>query len=304
MLFERKYPMEPLMDCRLDLGEQSRWEIISVSAEAKKHLLYLQEAGLFYAGPGYYTTREGMDSFLIKISLSGHGILEYEGRNYQLHPGDFFWIDCSRHQDYRTAPDSDHWNVLWVHLYGVGASDYYAMFSQLNGGCPVGHLPEGSNIPQLTELLLQLYRDNPGELNVDIRGANLLAQLQSGLLETVMLAQPMPVLLPVISAIRAYLTEHYQQQITLDDLSKQFNMSKFHLQRSFCRATGRSPSEYQKKIRIAKAKELLQTTNLSVGLIANSVGFESVSYFIAAFKAQEGVTPLKYRAAWTLNLPL
>lgn len=296
--------MEPLMDYRLDLDEQSRWEIISVSAEAKQHLLYAQEAGLFYAGPGYYTTREGMDSFLIKVSLSGHGILEYESQSYRLNPGDFFWIDCSRHQDYRTAPDSDHWHVLWVHLYGVGAANYYAMFLQLNGGSPVGHLPEESNIPQLMELLLQLYRDNTGELSVDIRGAGLLSQLQSGLLESVMLTQPAPILLPAISAMRAYLAEHYQQQITLDDLSKEFNMSKFHLQRSFCRATGQSPSQYQKKIRITKAKELLQTTNLSIGLIANSVGFESVSYFISAFKAQEGVTPLKYRSAWAHNLPL
>lgn len=296
--------MEQLLDYRLDIGEQSRWEIISASAAAKQHLLYLQEVGDFYAGPGYYTIREGLPSYLIKFSLSGSGILEYGSRQYQLNPGDFFWIDCMQHQDYRTAPDCDHWHILWVHLYGVNAADYYELFSQLNGGSPVGHLPEGSGILQFVELLLQLYKDNPGELSVDVRCANLLSQLLTGLLESVTAIRTEFTLPPVISAVCTYLAEHYQQRITLDDLSRRFNVSKFHLQRSFCRIIGRSPSQYQQKIRITKAKEFLQTTNLSVGLIANSVGFESTSYFIAAFKAQEGITPLKYRTAWAHNLPL
>lgn len=294
--------MEQLLDYRLDIAENSQWEIVAASSAAKQHLLYLQEAGLFYAGPAYYTTREGLDSFIVKLCLSGSGILTYGGQQYTLNPGDFFWIDCKQFQDYRTAPDAGHWHVLWMHFYGIHASDYYTLFTQLNGGSPVGHLPEGSQVSQLMERLLQLYKDNPGELGLDIRCANLLNQLLSGLLEAVADIQPEPLLPPVIDAVRAYLTENYQQQITLDDLAQRFNVSKFHLQRSFCRITGRSPNQFQQKIRLMKAKELLQTTNLSVGLIANSVGFESTSYFISAFKAQEGVTPLKYRNTWAHNL--
>lgn len=293
--------MEQLLDYRLDMEEHSQWEIISASASAKQHLMYLQEAGLFYSGPGYYTTRSGLDSFLIKLTLSGKGSLSYNGQEYTLLPGDFFWIDCRNPQDYRTAPDNGHWHVLWVHFWGANAENYYTLFQQMNQGSPVGKLPENSATTQLLDTLLHLYENHSGELNVDIRCANLLTQLLSGLLEAVSATPVALSLPPAISAVRNYLQSHYSQPVTLETLSQQFNISKFHLQRSFRRYTGLSPSEYQQKIRLTKAKELLRTTTFSINLIADSVGFESASAFISAFKKQEGTTPLKYRAGWSNN---
>ena len=294
--------MELTLDYRLDMGAQSQWEIISVSTLAKQHLMYLQESGLFYSGPGYYTTRRGLDSFLIKLTLSGQGMLNYGGQTYSVAPGDFFWIDCREQQDYRTAPDSDHWHVLWLHMWGANTEGYYTLFRQLNQGSPVGHLPETSNLRQIMDMLLQLYSNYSGDLSVDIRSANLLTQLLSGLIETVSATPVAPTLPPAVFDIRTYLQTHYRPSVTLETLSQQFNISKFHLQRSFRRYIGLSPSAYQQKIRLTKAKELLRTTNLSINLVADSVGFESTSAFISAFKKQEGVTPLKYRSGWSSSI--
>jgi len=257
--------------------------------------------GLFYSGPGYYTTRSGLDSFLIKITLSGQGKLTYNEKVYTLEPGDFFWIDCRNPQDYRTSPDTDHWHVLWVHFFGANAQNYYTLFQSLNQASPVGHLPEDSPLRHIPESLLQLCRNHSGELRVEIRCANLLTQLLSGLLEAVSSAPVALTLPPTILAVQEYLQENYRKTVTLDALSQQFNISKFHLQRSFRRYTGLSPSEYQQQLRLTKSKELLRSTNFSINLIADSVGFESASAFISAFKKQEGITPLKYRAGWSNN---
>ena len=293
--------MEQILDYRIDMGEHSQWEIVSASPPAKQHLLYLQEVGLFYSGPGYYTTRSGLDSFLIKITLSGQGKLTYNEKVYTLEPGDFFWIDCRNPQDYRTSPDTDHWHVLWVHFFGANAQNYYTLFQSLNQASPVGHLPEDSPLRHIPESLLQLCRNHSGDLRVEIRCANLLTQLLSGLLEAVSSAPVALTLPPTILAVQEYLQENYRKAVTLDALSQQFNISKFHLQRSFRRYTGLSPSEYQQQLRLTKSKELLRSTNFPINLIADSVGFESASAFISAFKKQEGITPLKYRAGWSNN---
>lgn len=54
----------------------------------------MQELGNFYCGPGYYTTRENLPSYLIKLCLSGEGVLEYGDDIYRVQPGHIFWIDC------------------------------------------------------------------------------------------------------------------------------------------------------------------------------------------------------------------
>lgn len=291
--------MAQSLDYRIDMGKDSQWEIITADTAAKQSLLYLQEAGLFYSGKEYYTTREGLDSYLLKVTLGGKGTLEYEGKTYTMGAGDFFWIDCRKPQWYRTA--SDHWNVLWIQFYGVSAAQYYEMFRSLNKDAVVGHLPSDSNVQALLERLLKLYREYTADLTVDIRSAGLISRVLSGCLEAMVSSQTQPELPPVITNIRAYLLEKYDQPITLDALAREFSISKFHLQRLFSKFVGMSPAQFQQKIRMVKAKELLRTTTLPVSMVAEKVGIESTSYFISAFSKQEGITPLKYRAAWSNN---
>ncbi len=291
--------MAQILDYRIDMGKDSQWEIITADPAAKQNLLYLQEAGLFYSGKEYYTTREGLDSYLLKLTLGGKGTLEYEGKSYTMGAGDFFWIDCRKPQWYRTA--SDHWNVIWIQFYGANAAQYYEMFQSLNKGSVVGHLPSDSNVQALLERLLKLYREYTADLTVDIRSAGLISRVLSGCLEAVVSGQNQPDLPPVITNIRAYLLEKYDQPVTLDTLAREFSVSKFHLQRQFSKFVGMSPAEFQQKIRMVKAKEFLRTTTWPVSMIAEKVGIESTSYFISAFRKQEGTTPLKYRAAWSNN---
>ena len=125
--------MDVKLRYELDLAPESRWNILSSTAAAKNALLYAQEAGDFYAGKDYYTTRQGAESYLIKLTISGCGELRYGGRCYPVPPGHFFWIDCREEQSYRTAPDADGWHVVWVHFYGANAKFYYESFLRNNG---------------------------------------------------------------------------------------------------------------------------------------------------------------------------
>lgn len=290
--------MGHILDYRIDMEPRSQWEIVSVNEAAKENLLYLQEAGLFYSGPAYYTTRKGLESYLIKLTLSGCGSLEYEGQTYSLNAGDFFWIDCRNPQNYRTAAQSDHWHVLWVHFYGANSAGYYSLFRSQNNNSVVGHVSSDSTVHHLLENLLALYGSYKGDLYTDVHSAGLLGQLLSACVEAVSFPLTEPALPPVISAICSYLQNKYDQHITLDDLSARFAVSKFHLQRTFQNFTGMSPAEYQRKIRMVKAKKLLRTTALPISDVAYAVGIESVSYFISTFRKYESITPLKYRNAW------
>lgn len=98
-----------------------------------------------------------------------------------------------------------------------------------------------------------------------------------------------------IKAILAYIHEHYQEKINVDDLAKLLNISKNTCFRLFKRYLTKSPTEYLLDYRTNKAATLLLHSNKSVISIALECGFENASYFGKVFKEKTGLSPSNYR---------
>lgn len=282
----------------LDLERDSVWNIISPTAAAKQSLVYMQENGDFLARKGYYTTREGLDSFLIKLTLAGCGLLEYGGQRAQIQAGRFYWIDCSAPHHYRTDPDAGHWHVIWVHFNGATARAYYETFLKFTDGGNVAALPVNSPVYGILRSLLALYGDSENHFEMDIQASGLLTQLMVSCIGAVACDEQSASVPAVVLEIRNHLTAHYAQRITLEDLSAKFLLNTFYLQKLFKRHIGQSPTEYLIYLRMTQAKSLLRTTQQSVSEIAYAVGIDNNSHFTRLFKKHEGMTPLDYRRLW------
>lgn len=291
--------MAEILHYQLDMDKRSRWQIATVHPTAKAELLYVQEVGDFYSGRNYYTVREGLDSFLIKLTLSGGGILEYEGKEYRLSAGQFFWIDCQKPQRYYTDPEKGRWHMLWIHFRGANARAYYEMFHTNSEGNPVGTLPPRCSGEELLKALIARYDRGDSTIDNDIAASAQLTQLLAYCIQAVSAQEDNRTVPEVVRQIRSYLLEHYCESVHLETLSQQFSVSKYHLQRLFKKYVGQSPLEFLSGVRMTRAKELLRTTDLPVNEIAYRVGMESSSYFVSKFRAQEDITPHKYRKFWS-----
>ncbi|MBQ7916759.1 MAG: AraC family transcriptional regulator [Firmicutes bacterium] len=282
----------------LDVTPDSQWILVHASAKAQETLLYVQEAGEFIARSHYFTKRRSVNSYLIKITMDGEGLLEYDGQKYQCQSGSFFWIDCKNPHYYGTAPGAEHWHVVWIHFLGGEAQQYYKNFMEASGGSPVGQLKSSGKAAQLVREIIERYIQTRSDYYGDIQTAagvtNLLTQCLG---ETVQNAskQQFP---ERMQQVYDYITENFTQRLTLEDLAARFFINKFYLQKQFRQYIGKSPCEYQNELRIDYAKELLRMTNLSVSEICQYLGLESTSYFIQLFKKREGVTPLQFRNSW------
>ena len=80
-------------------------------------------------------------------------------------------------------------------------------------------------------------------------------------------------------------------------LCRELGMSRAALYNKMKAITGAGAKEYITKIRLEKAKSLIETTGLSIVEVSEMTGFTSQSYFSTAFKAYTGMTPSQYKKA-------
>ena len=99
-----------------------------------------------------------------------------------------------------------------------------------------------------------------------------------------------------IRAVRAYAEQSYQDPgVYVEELARRFEVSTSYLRREFSRAYGTSPAAFLRALRIGNAKNLLESSLLSVEEIAAQSGFSSTSYFIWVFHKTVGESPDRYR---------
>jgi AraC-like DNA-binding protein len=84
---------------------------------------------------------------------------------------------------------------------------------------------------------------------------------------------------------------NYANQITVEGLAEDVNMSVSSFHRAFKQVTFESPLQYLKKVRLAKAKELIITSGSKANEAALKVGYTSASQFSREFKRHFNKTP-------------
>ena len=95
--------------------------------------------------------------------------------------------------------------------------------------------------------------------------------------------------------IKKYIEDHFAARLTLDVLAGEFHLHPVYLQRKFEAEIGLTPTEYQRRVRLSKAKAYLASTDMTIDAIAELCGFANASHFISVFKRSEQLTPLQYR---------
>jgi transcriptional regulator GlxA family with amidase domain len=86
----------------------------------------------------------------------------------------------------------------------------------------------------------------------------------------------------------------FNEEISVQDLCNEFNISRRQLERIFADKAGTSPLRFIKDHRLQKAQNLLQLTDMSVLEVAIACGFPSDACFRTSFKRKFGVTPTQF----------
>jgi AraC-like DNA-binding protein len=95
---------------------------------------------------------------------------------------------------------------------------------------------------------------------------------------------------------RKFIHSHSDEALSLTKVAKTVHMDANYLSEQFKEVTGVNFVDYIARIRVGKARDLLQDRHLRISEIAFAVGFQSLSQFNRVFKKLAGKSPTEYRA--------
>jgi len=99
----------------------------------------------------------------------------------------------------------------------------------------------------------------------------------------------------IIASAKEYIDQNYSKDISLDDMSRNMNLSPYYFSKLFKEETGENFVEFLTRVRIDKAKDLLKLPDKSMKEICSEVGYGDPNYFSRIFKKVVGQTPTEFR---------
>ncbi len=92
-----------------------------------------------------------------------------------------------------------------------------------------------------------------------------------------------------------YISDHYMEDLRLDELAGRFYVSQYYLCREFKKYTSRTINQYINTTRILNAQREIMETNHPFSQVAANCGFASSTHFSRVFRSVTGMTPTAFR---------
>ena len=107
---------------------------------------------------------------------------------------------------------------------------------------------------------------------------------------------------PGISRVVKYINENYDKDVKVDELAKICGLSKTYFSSTFKSIFGTTPKAYVNTLRIAKAKNLLEFSDMPIKKISVNCGFKNLNTFFCAFRKSTDMTPSEFKESRKDNM--
>lgn len=229
--------------------------------------------------------RRTLKQYLLEFVLDGVADIILTDETIRVRKGDLFLIRPNQTHTNQGVPSNGYSCISVVFHFGQ------SMFPLDQVVTPSTHLGSYHNHPieKLLHQLLQHYR-KPDSYHQMICQHMLLSVLiqVAETLGSRKASSPRSKI--KLEHVRRYIMEHYRENLSLDDLETMSELSRNYLIQQFKQAFGLTPKQYLNWVRVQKAKELAITTSLTIGEIAERVGYADVHTFGRMFKKQTGTS--------------
>ena len=252
--------------------------------------LYLTDVGAFpHAEHHFRERKDGAEEYIYIYCMEGSGTIEVEGVSRTLRANQAFCIPRFRGHRYY-ASEKDPWTILWVHFKGTD-TEYYPLeecrlinFNSQNAT---------NRIQFLFELLFRVL-----ESNYTLGNFIYISQVLEMILSETYHREKHNTTLEqnkhVTNVIR-YMYKHLDENLTLEQVVEEFQLSKSYLNAIFQRYTQHAPMDFFISLKMKRACQLLRASDGYIYEVAQKLGYTDQYYFSRIFKKVVGMSPQEYR---------
>jgi AraC family transcriptional regulator, arabinose operon regulatory protein len=252
------------------------------------------DAGYFPRAAGHLRERdEGVDQAIFIYCVKGSGWCELAGERHAVRAGEVLVIPPRARHAYG-ADEKTPWTILWFHAGGNLIPGFLAELN-VSAAQPVVYLGEDPHVLAIFEEVLDVLEHGytPQQmLHASQALAHLLAVLIRHRHEN---WRVQPDARQKITGTISFMKEHLGRSLQLDTLAALAGLSRSRYTALFKDQTGFAPMDYFNRLRMHRACQWLDTTDLSVKAIANRLGYEDPLYFSRVFRSVNEMAPMEYR---------
>lgn len=257
--------------------------------QAGTRALLVTDCGYFPRARAHGRRRdEPIEQAIVLLCTAGAGWCMIDGTRHEVRAGQLAVIPPGLPHAYGSDPE-EPWTLWWMHLDGADIPELLgpqgALWSTpvrtLSGSFPAAAL--------MQEIVQALERDiSPAQLFAASSAAAHFLALAA--------TDPGGGRGGPVERARSYLQAHVAGRISVAQLAAMVSLSPSHFAAMFRDQVGLPVLAYQTQLRMLRARELLDTTELPVAAIAARLGYADPFYFSRQFRREHGTTPLNYRA--------
>lgn len=240
---------------------------------------------------------------VISYYFGGHARCRIGVRSVEFETGNVGLLNSGEvHEDFILP---EHRDYLMVGLKQDFLRELLRDFGSSTQDTPHFSVPKLENDTQIRRICEELRTENGNnQLGREIFLRSLVTELAIYVLRRFLPPPSTDMTLSDIAGLRwqvrkalEYLQDTCTEEFDLNRVAEAANLSKYHLDRVFKRATGLRPHTYVAMLRVDRAKIALAQTPKSIAEIALELGFADQSHFSNVFKQLSGFSPRAYRMA-------
>jgi len=268
-----------------DTGEK----IVYVDNLNKSGSLFCTLAGITSPSPEYKISRYPTKEYIIEFIISGRGYIETAYETVQVSGGTLCVIKKDANVSCYSDP-ADPYEKIWINLDGEMLRKAVDMF------VPSDVYTVRTNV---YDLFLEMH-SKLAKIN-DNNQSDMYAEIMALVFRLFTMATK-DTYFPrstdnnsLDEKIRAYIDANVYTDVSLDDISEKFGITKMHIIRVFKKKFGTTPVQYLIDRRVSIAQSLLTSTIMPIKEIASLLRYSNTQHFSSSFKSAVGCTPGKYR---------
>jgi AraC-like DNA-binding protein len=252
--------------------------------------LVVTDAGYFPHATAHGRHRpDGAEETIVIVCVSGSGWVEVEGARTRVGSATAIVIPGGVPHSYGAA-DADPWTIWWCHVRGADVPELVEAI----GVDVVRTSVSLRAVDRLTALLDEIV----AALERDQSPARLLATAGMAwrMLTQLAVDRRLPEQGDPLERALRYLEERVDGSIRVPELAALVGVSSSHLSTLFREATGGGVLAHHTALKMARARQLLDTTTLPIAEVGREVGMNDQFYFSRQFSRTHGMSPSAYRA--------